>query len=771
MPTINEIKKLYPVGTVFYPAHLSPSGKDRPGNHITIQSDDEFEIRSNGDIVIKSKPNQRLFPFTPLLYENRSSNYALVISSGSLPSRWCLKIEPGVLDLVNAFRDFKSNTPIDYPYYSFIDNDGTGNRVSPSSKTEITTTQFVKLCEDLGIKKSTSSSIPSEWACYIKDINTQERVDLFNAYRESKDRGLDVLSFKDIKNEPDRYFHEDACRSCALNDRSVITFSQFEEHCKSLGVSVPSTVSSSFPKKWMLALLPIRDDAENLKLVSDYRKHIDKGFDELTYSEANYKYIHEDGYRVDSTDSSRQLITFTEFEEYCKSLGVMKSSTSSSEIPLRWAYTINTNNYDLIRGFRKYYGLDSDFIVHDYIREDGCKNNGASGYPYLTDAQFKSVCDSKGILPIEILGGISKGKLDVNNLPSNLGEIEHLRHHPEILNKLIERCSDKSLKGLMKNRGGSGTEGFSWSSSPEGHSFWCDILGSSLSSFKPETFYKKYPKSKPLASSGDYLGAINFLKNHPKILDRLKEICGSKFEELKFNPTGIFTWSKQKEGHDFWSAIMNNTNIDIFYTIYSDVATPKTKTKTLGAIEFLRHYPDILDKLKSLTSDGTLDGLMKEVYNSADNGGFNWSDTEEYKKDNHFWPTILGGENPEHYYTLYPKGSSIKTHPSPIVYTKGDKVKIISKTTGVGITSPAVQKALEKSPYGLVHKFDTSKNTYAVFINGMEKEAMADFRHEDLIPYTDDMSVKTGYDSPIKSSRKTKLPQVEMIAVKTRRII
>ena len=758
MPTISEIKKLYPVGTVFFPAHLAHDD----GNYVTIKDYHTYHEKSNGRIELGNmKPGESLYqpiicdvlsngavkmakiisaasslksplpstwylevqpgnldlinayrkykgrddaisyPEYEYIYEDSSgtkskpdfrtkisnANFSrhceqlgisITSTSKSLPSNWYVEVEPGILDLVNAYRDLKENTPIDYPYYKYMDNNSTGNRVAPkSSGTEISVTQFVKLCEDLGIKKTSYSLMPSEWACYIKDINNQEKLDLFNAYRVSRDRGLDELSLENINRETETHFHEDGCRSSTLNGRSIIPFSKFEEHCKSLGI--------------------------------------------------------------------------------------MKTHSITGSLPSIWAVKINSDNIDLINAYREYKGLSNPVNTsYDYILYDGCKYTGKSGYTYISEEQFKQVCADIGItVPKKVT---HEGPIDVNNLPKYLGKLEHLRSHPQILTRLIELSGDKTLKVLMKNRGTSETGGISWSGTSEGYSFWCNILGSSLRDFNPEEFYAKYPTSETSS-----LGKISFLKSHPKILDRLREICKTRFDGLKSSPTGIFTWTNQKEGHDFWSDIMNNRNVDIFYTVYPEGSTTKVdEISNLGDIEFLRGYPDILEKIKSLSRDKSLRAFVNDKHALDYEGGFTWADTEEYKKDSTFWSEILTNNNPEYYYTLYPKDGSTKI---PMVYTKGAKVKIITKTTGQPITNPSVQKALEKSPYGIVDRFDSSDNTYSVYIDGINKEARADFNPEDLEPYTDGMSEAVGYDSPIKSSRKTKLPQVEMIAVKTRRII
>ena len=286
MPTISEIKKLYPVGTVFFPAHLS----NDDGHYVTIKDYHTYPEKSTGRIELGNmKPGDSIYqPVICDVLPNGAVRMAKIISLGSpsLPKNWYVEVEPGILDLVNAYRDLKENTPIDYPYYKYMDDNGTENRVAPkSSGTKISITQFIKLCEDLGIKKTSSKSLPTEWACYIKDINNQEKLDLFNAYRVSKYRGLDELSLEDINNrETETYFHEDACRSSTLSGRSIIPFSKFEELCKSLGITKSTTSSTTIPRHWAFKITP-----NNLDLINAFRRY--EGLNTPIKTNYNYDYI------------------------------------------------------------------------------------------------------------------------------------------------------------------------------------------------------------------------------------------------------------------------------------------------------------------------------------------------------------------------------------------------------------------------------------------------------------------------------------------------
>ena len=50
MPTINEIKKLYPVGTVFFPAHLTHDD----GSYVTVKDYHGYRKDANGNIISTS---------------------------------------------------------------------------------------------------------------------------------------------------------------------------------------------------------------------------------------------------------------------------------------------------------------------------------------------------------------------------------------------------------------------------------------------------------------------------------------------------------------------------------------------------------------------------------------------------------------------------------------------------------------------------------------------------------------------------------------------
>jgi len=75
-------------------------------------------------------------------------------------------------------------------------------------------------------------------------------------------------------------------------------------------------------------------------------------------------------------------------------------------------------------------------------------------------------------------------------LPENLGQIEFLREHPMILEKLIERSRDKSLEPFInKYHAGYETGGFNWDDSTEGDSFWNSVMHCDT-----DVFYKRYPR-------------------------------------------------------------------------------------------------------------------------------------------------------------------------------------------------------------------------------------------------------------------------------------
>jgi len=62
-------------------------------------------------------------------------------------------------------------------------------------------------------------------------------------------------------------------------------------------------------------------------------------------------------------------------------------------------------------------------------------------------------------------------------LPENLGQIEFLREHPQILEKLIEHSRDKSLEPfILKKEATYFYGGFFWNNSDEGYDIWDNVM-------------------------------------------------------------------------------------------------------------------------------------------------------------------------------------------------------------------------------------------------------------------------------------------------------
>jgi len=76
-------------------------------------------------------------------------------------------------------------------------------------------------------------------------------------------------------------------------------------------------------------------------------------------------------------------------------------------------------------------------------------------------------------------------------LPKDLGQIEFLREHPMILEKLIERSRDKSLEPfIIKADSDTKIGGFDWDKRPECFIFWSKVLWMQ----NTDVFYKRYPR-------------------------------------------------------------------------------------------------------------------------------------------------------------------------------------------------------------------------------------------------------------------------------------
>lgn len=76
-------------------------------------------------------------------------------------------------------------------------------------------------------------------------------------------------------------------------------------------------------------------------------------------------------------------------------------------------------------------------------------------------------------------------------IPGYLGDIEFLREHPKILERLIELSNKKSLVPFIRNRMCTvSAGGFKWECSPEGYTFWNKVLYYK----NTHLFYEKYPE-------------------------------------------------------------------------------------------------------------------------------------------------------------------------------------------------------------------------------------------------------------------------------------
>lgn len=85
--------------------------------------------------------------------------------------------------------------------------------------------------------------------------------------------------------------------------------------------------------------------------------------------------------------------------------------------------------------------------------------------------------------------------------------------------------------------------------------------------------------------------------------------------------------------------------------------------KDLGDVEFLRNHPTILKMLIERSSAKSLDPFIKNRRASVYSRGFSWRFSQGGWD---FWDEVLGEKNPDHFYTLYPKGkSSAGRKPNP----------------------------------------------------------------------------------------------------------
>lgn len=117
-------------------------------------------------------------------------------------------------------------------------------------------------------------------------------------------------------------------------------------------------------------------------------------------------------------------------------------------------------------------------------------------------------------------------------IPKNLGKIEFLRDHPQILEKLIERSRDKSLLPFIKDRNcDDETGGFSWSLTEEGDNFWSKILYRK----EPDHFYTLYPKEYPsIDLSKGWIIATEGLID-PQLIEIFNHVKKENYRHLAYN--------------------------------------------------------------------------------------------------------------------------------------------------------------------------------------------------------------------------------------------
>lgn len=178
-------------------------------------------------------------------------------------------------------------------------------------------------------------------------------------------------------------------------------------------------------------------------------------------------------------------------------------SKPESKIPDKWILAVTAESIGLINKYRatkkknpSAYYSSIKIDNWNYIKFTGEGINSKDTYPLITFEQFKLIFNPDIITgKIESGSGTTKDPYqisDVDQLPNDLGSIEFLRNYPEILNKLKESSSDKSLLPFInscyvsKARGG-----FNWDESVEGQDFWNTIIDNE----NPEYYYTKYPKN------------------------------------------------------------------------------------------------------------------------------------------------------------------------------------------------------------------------------------------------------------------------------------
>lgn len=172
---------------------------------------------------------------------------------------------------------------------------------------------------------------------------------------------------------------------------------------------------------------------------------------------------------------------------------------------------------------------------------------------------------------------------DVDNLPKNLIEIEFLREHPQILQKLIDYSESKSLEPFVRCYGASEHDGgFHWSRTSEGKDFWSKVL----THRDTNHFYKKYPKiSIPDLAEIKQKFPIGCTFNNNNLN---KYGLDTDAENVKVTENAVFS----REG-DNWSIITKGQgNWTVYYNgHYADIITMESKIDPPYLLDVQKMFP------------------------------------------------------------------------------------------------------------------------------------------------------------------------------------
>lgn len=311
--TIEQIKILFPPGTVFYPAHLSGDSSDK--DYITVKEGEGFEMQTNGTIQLDTR--RRDLPWVPVVYHGPSGKVAQIISKPkeTFPSNWKVDITPEILDIVNDYRRrLCGRQDIKYPEFSCMGENGCGYRTSSA---DIDTATFIKIAQSKGINVDSFFGIDNSLL-----YEAERRYPVGTTFRIAH---YEEISAKDayVTRLPGEKFIVTQNEIKLSNGNSTKNGHPYNESCYWYGKwaeVVEEPKKTLLPEQWKVKITD-----SNINLILKYREYKGTGNHDYSYPYLGYK-----GYGRKS-DSSETTIDDAAFKTICDSLGILNNITEQDK--------------------------------------------------------------------------------------------------------------------------------------------------------------------------------------------------------------------------------------------------------------------------------------------------------------------------------------------------------------------------------------------------------------------------------------------------------